>query len=192
MGLLDLSAAFDTVDHEILIRRLKTTFGIDGLALQWLSSYLSDRMQTVRVGGKCSGMSKVPHGIPQGSVSGPLLFILYSSPVADIISKHGLMSHSYADDTQIYFYCKPEQMSDLANKFSECTLELEAWMASNRLKLNCEKTDILWLRSRYQQLMPNSIPSVSVGVSSVEPANGARNLGVHFDINLNMKLLAYQ
>ena len=103
LGLLDLSAAFDTVDHEILIRRLKTTFGIDGLALQWLNSYLSDRTQTVRVNGKCSGMSEVPHGIPQGSVLGPLLFILYSSPVADIISKHGLMSHSYADDTQIYF-----------------------------------------------------------------------------------------
>ena len=60
-------------------------------------------------------------------------------------------------------------------------------MASNRLKLNCEKTEILWLRSRYQQLMPNSIPTVSVGISAVEPANGARNLGVHFDINLNMK-----
>ena len=187
LGLLDLSAAFDTVDHEILIRRLKSTFGIDGLVLQWLYSYLSDRMQTVRVGGKCSGLSKVPHGIPQGSVLGPLLFILYSSPVADIISKHGLMSHSYADDTQIYFYCKPEQMSDLANKFGECTLELEAWMASNRLKLNCEKTEILWRRSRYQKFRPNSIPSVSVGVSSVEPANGARNLGVYFDINLNMK-----
>jgi len=84
LGLLDLSAAFDTVDHEILIRRLKTTFGIDGLALQWLNSYLSDRIQTFRVGVKCSGMSKVPHGIiPQGSVLGPLLFILYSSPVAD-------------------------------------------------------------------------------------------------------------
>ena len=187
LGLLDLSAAFDTVDHEILIKRLKTTFGIDGLALQWLNSYLSDRMQTVRVSGKCSAMSKVPHGIPQGSVLGPLLFILYSSPVADIISKHGLMCHSYADDTQIYFYCKPEEMSDLANKFAECTLELEAWMASNRLKLNCEKTEILWLRSRHLQLMPSSIPNVSVGASAVEPSDGARNLGVYFDNNLNMK-----
>jgi hypothetical protein len=187
LGLLDLSAAFDTVDHEILIQRLKTTFGIDGLALQWLNSYLTDRVQTVRVSGKCSGMSEVPHGIPQGSVLGPLLFILYSSPVADIISKHGLMSHSYADDTQIYFYCKPDQISDLANKFGECTLELEAWMASNRLKLNCDKTEILWLRSRFRQLMPNSIPAVSVGVTAVKPTNGARNLGVHFDINLNMK-----
>jgi len=104
-----------------------------------------------------------------------------------MISKHGLMSHFYADDTQLYFYCQPEQMSDLAIKFSEYTVELEAWMASNRLKLNCEKTEILWLRSRYQQLMPNSIPIVSVGVSAVEPSDGARNLGVYFDINLNMK-----
>ena len=84
LGLLDLSAAFDTVDNNILIARLNSTFGISGAVLDWFRSYLNDRKQFVNLSGGKSRLSDVRCGIPQGSILGPLLFILYTSPVTDI------------------------------------------------------------------------------------------------------------
>ena len=165
LGLLDLSSAFDTIDHEILLSRLKITFGIDGVALEWFRSYLSGRTQSVRVSGCSSRPSTLRCGIPQGSILGPLLFILYASPIQDIINRHGLWNHCYADDTQIYFRCAPDQMDSLVSSVSSCIAELEAWMASNRLKLNCDKTEFVWIYSRYRALQTS--PTVNVGKSPV-------------------------
>jgi hypothetical protein len=187
LGLLDLSAAFDTVDHDILLTRLEKTFGICDAALQWFRSYLTDRLQAVRLAGRCSRLSKLKFGVPQGSVLGPILFLLYSAPVVDIITRHGLMTHCYADDTQVYFYCPPDQTSSLLDRFTRCIADVEQWMKSNRLKLNCDKTEMLWLASRYGFRSMATVPSVTVGNTVVQPANGARNLGCYFDRNLNMK-----
>jgi len=185
---LDLSSAFDTVDHHILLSRLELTFGVKSSALQWFRSYLSDRTQVVRVAGCCSSTSKLCCGVPQGSILGPLLFIIYTSPVIDIVRRHGLWTHCYADDTQIYFYCSPDQMDSLLLAFSSCVAELEHWMASNRLKLNCDKTDFVWIASRYRfSMLQNSTPTVDLGTSVILPSSGARNLGVYFDRNLDMK-----
>ena len=84
--LLDLSAAFDTLDIDTLIRRLQWTFGIDGSALDWIRSYLTDRSQFVRVGESKSGKVACEFGVPQGSVLGPILFTLYVAPVANVIT----------------------------------------------------------------------------------------------------------
>ena len=100
--LLDLSSAFDTVDHNILLHRLHTCFGISHSALSWFESYLSDRRQFVSIDGATSSEIPVEHGVPQGSCLGPLLFNLYTSPLFEIIKNHLPDIHCYADDTQLY------------------------------------------------------------------------------------------
>jgi hypothetical protein len=97
--MLDLSAAFDTIDHPILLTRLKNTFGITGHALQWFDSYLSNRYQCFTMGEAVSEDEILKFGVPQGSVLGPKVYCMYSKPVGDIIQKHGLTYHCYADDT---------------------------------------------------------------------------------------------
>ena len=102
--LLDLSAAFDTVDHATLFNRLNTRIGIDGVALDWFKSYLNDRSQFVRINDSISPNVSLDYGLPQG----PVLFSLYTTPLGEIIRHHGLSYHCYADDTQIYLYVDPQ------------------------------------------------------------------------------------
>jgi hypothetical protein len=92
LSLLDLSAAFDTIDHSILLSRLHHTFGISGLALSWLQSYLSGRTQVVSVNGVSSVPAALNFGVPQGSVLGPILFVLYTHPISEIVSSFSLTS----------------------------------------------------------------------------------------------------
>ena len=99
--LLDLSAAFDAFDHNILLHRLEHAFGITGTTLSWIRSYLSDRDQTVVVNGLKSEPFRFLYGVPQGSVIGPILFVLYTKPLDDIFDRHSLCHHSFADDTQM-------------------------------------------------------------------------------------------
>ena len=98
---LDLSAAFDTIDHNILLSRLEHVFGIHGTALQWFSSYLSNRTQTVSINNLKSDLAPVPYGVPQGSVLGSVLFVLYTTPLSDEIERHSIHYHSFAYDTQL-------------------------------------------------------------------------------------------
>ena len=105
--LLDLSAAFDTVDHDILLQRLQVTFGIDDVAHRWIRSYLSVRTQRVRLGAKKSSITRLVCGVPQGSLLGPILFVLYTVDLIPLIQSHSLSAHLYADDTQVYGSCRP-------------------------------------------------------------------------------------
>ena len=102
LTLLDLSAAFDTIDHNTLTNRLAEWYGVSGMALAWFKSYLCGRHQKFKIDKSFFDSSLLEHGVPQGSVLGPLLFSLYTAPLSTIISSYGLSHHSYADDTQIY------------------------------------------------------------------------------------------
>ncbi len=105
--LLDLSAAFDTIDHNILLNRLENSVGISGSALAWFKSYLSDRHQFTAGNEEISYRSQVQYGVPQGSVLGPVLFTLYMLPLGNIIRKLGVSFHCYAEDTRLYISSRP-------------------------------------------------------------------------------------
>ena len=99
--LLDLSAAFDTVDHNVLLSRLHSKFGISGTALEWFRSYLNGRSQRVMVQGNLSQILNLDFGVPQGSCLGPLLFTIYASKLFHVIKVHLSTVHCYTDDTQL-------------------------------------------------------------------------------------------
>ena len=116
--LLDLSAAFETLDHCILFSRLSRRFGIGGRALEWFRLYLGDRTQFVNINGSTSERRVLKFNVPQGLFLGPLLFSLYTSPLSDIASKHELSFHFYADDRQLYVTLESSSLNDI--ELSKC------------------------------------------------------------------------
>lgn len=189
--LLDLSAAFDTVDHALLLNRLKYRFGIDGTALKWLASYLDGRSQSVVIGdihahGAHSAPSRLTFGVPQGSVLGPILFTLYTCPLGDICRKHGLQYHLYADDSQLYFAFKPSVVTSKETcliKIKKCVDEISTWMTCNLLKLNQEKTEFIMIGT-YQQLNKALGTTIEIGDEVITSTEAVRNLGFQFDSQL--------
>ena len=187
--LLDLSAAFDTIDHAILLNRLSVRFGIKGTALQWFTSYLSNRTQSVKIERKYSSPQPLKFGIPQGSVMGPILFTMYTSPLGDIIARHGVKYHLYADDTQLYLSFSPideiEQTEKL-QRMEKCIQDIRSWMTDNRLQLNDNKTEFIIIGTS-QQLKKVTFNSIQVGDSKIIAVDEARNLGVIFDKEMGLK-----
>lgn len=141
--LLDLSAAFDTIDHDILLKRLEKEFGITGDALLWIKSYLSMRTFSVCINGKNGKVTLLLYGVPQGSVLGPLLYILYTKELERIAKKHKLSINLYADDSQLYVCFTSDNVSDIRLQIESCLHEIKSWMSMNFLKLNEDKTDII-------------------------------------------------
>jgi Reverse transcriptase (RNA-dependent DNA polymerase) len=186
LALLDLSAAFDTVDHATLLHRLQISYGIGGRALDWFKSYLSDRFQSVRCGGSSSTPTLVCCGVPQGSVLGPILFLLYTADLLQLIRAHGLDTHLYADDTQVYGSCLPVACNELQGRISACINDVADWMSSNRLQLNADKTELIWcISARRQHLIPSG--SFTVGANVITPVSTVRDLGIYIDSDLSMR-----
>ena len=139
LALMDLSAAFDTIDHEILIQRLCNVFGLRDTVLSFIKSYLSNREQVVAVADCKSDPSYLKFGVPQGSVLGPILFIMYTQPLSNIISQSQINHVAFADDTQLYDYCCLPNVSSMLTKFEEGISHISSWMSANKLSLNPSK-----------------------------------------------------
>jgi len=150
LGFLAFSAAFDTMNHEILLDRPCETFCLRGQVLDWIYSFVSNRTQSVSFAGAKSIWSSALCGVRQESVLGPPLFILYAADVIAIAQRYGFQVHSYADDTQLYFHDKAESCERQLHRFTECIAAIETWMIANRLKMNTDKTDFIWLASKHQ------------------------------------------
>ena len=184
--LLDLSAAFDTVDHDILLQRLRVTFGISDVAHRWIRSYLSGRTQRVRRGHKKSTVTRLMCGVPQGSVLGPILFVLYTVDLISLIESHGLSTHLYADDTQVYGSCRPADVVSFSTRLSRCVDETSSWMKSNRLQSNPDKAEVLWCATSRRQ---NQLPTTALLIdgAAVVPVKSVRDLGIYIDSDLVMR-----
>ncbi|KAM7366739.1 hypothetical protein PAMP_014689 [Pampus punctatissimus] len=176
--LLDLSAAFDTIDHQILLQRLEYQIGIKGTALGWFKSYFLDRSQFVYVNDESSMQTKVSHGVPQGSVLGPLLFSLYMLPLGNIIRNHLINFHCYADDTQLYLSIKPDVTNHLT-KLQTCIKDIKYWMTHNFLMLNSDKTEVLVIGPKHLRDLV-ALDGITLASSST-----VKNLGVVFDQDLS-------
>ena len=182
--LLDLSAAFDTVDHRILLQDF-WDYGVQDSALSLVKSYLSDRFQRVVVGTAISEPTWLQFGVPQGSVLGPVLFAAYSSSLVSLLRAHSVDHHFYADDTQIYVCI--ENIEDIKNKVKSLLSDIKIWMKRRKLRLNEGKTEIMVIHGNTRSIRSDDFGSLNLGEAQLSPAETVRNLGVIFDSSLSFK-----
>ena len=140
--LLDLSAAFDHYWPWILLPR-HHVFGFGDTVLTWLQSYLENRTQIVTIHGKRSTPTSLCHGVPQGSVLGPIFFILYLQPLSNIIKHHPALHQVYADDTHIYKSCTPSEIVDTIKCIEQCITNVKTWMFHKKLKMKDDDTEAI-------------------------------------------------
>ena len=175
---IDLSKAFDTINHEILLRKLKW-YGIDNLAHSWFKSYLNDRVQYVNYEGETSDMLPNLTGVPQGSVLGPLLFLLYVDdlPCASDMVKMVL----FADDSNLLLKGKkPEDIANLANGELD---KIQDWFAANKLLLNADKTKLIVFSSRKCRARPTDV-RLQLNGSIIKQVEHETFLGLELDETL--------
>ena len=148
---LDLSEAFDTVNHDHLLNCLKYRFGVVGTALTWFTDYLKGHIQRVALDGihgqTQSDSVTLKRGVPQGPVLGPILFTLYIFSLGDICRNHGVDYHNYADDQQVYLSFSPAIDGDkkrCLNNLQNCIHDIRLWMRTNLLKLNDNKNRVYY------------------------------------------------
>ena len=182
--LLDLSAAFDTVDQDMLLTDLQT-LGITGLALSWFETYLKNRSFRVTVDNNYFEPGCMKYGVPQGTILCPMLFVTYTLTLQYVLEFHNVSYHFYADDTQIYIRCNTKE--HCIAKLNVIIQAIEAWMHKRKLKLNTEKTNIM-IVGNTQKLNNLDFPTtLLLNQTDVNLSSKLKNLGVILDENLTLK-----
>ena len=168
----------------MLLSRLRKYIGLRDTALNWFRSYLSQRQQSVLINGVKSKTVPLSCGVPQGSVLGPILFTIYPLPLGDIIRKHGLKFHMYADDCQLYTSFSMST-NEAVSSMQMAIDDIRAWYAANMLKLNDDKTEMLVIGSKYRTIP--KLTDLNVGSTVITPGEHVRNLGVIMDTKFTME-----
>ena len=185
LSLHDLSAAFDIIDHSILLSRLRHIFGISGTALSWFQSNFSDRTQVVSVNGVSSAPAALKVGVPWGPMLGPILFVLSTHSVSEIVCYHSLSHHSFSDDNQLYKSGNISQLPKIIHLTQLGISDLKLWMTNNQLQLNNDKTEMILTASK-TILNSDSVPqSINLEGCDIKLANTVCNLGVCVDPTLS-------
>ena len=182
--LLDLSAAFDTIDHSILLHHLSSWFGITDSALTWFKTYLTSRSFSVVASGFASSSYPLSCGVPQGSVLGPIPFNMYTTPLSTLTSSRSLNHHLYADDTQIFISFTPKTFTTAITQLQDTISDISSWMTANVQSLNPSKTEFM-LIGLPEKISKISNPSLSLPSNHpITPTDSACNLGFIFDSSL--------
>ena len=181
--LLDQSAAFDVVNHNILVSRLKSRFGFGDTVLQWITSYLTTRKSKVVTKSILSAEASCSFGVPQGSLLGPLLFSLYTAPIFDICPAD-ILHHSYADDIQLYVHFNSKQQN--LQHLETCITNINEWMKANGLKLNPSKTELIIIGPKGSINDLQNI-TLSLNGSCITSSVKAKNLGVMLNNTMTME-----
>lgn len=175
--MLDLSKAFDTIQHDLLLHKLQY-YGIRGTALKWFSSYLTNRKQYVELSTKSKIMNIKGYGVPQGSVLGPLLFIIYINDIHKALKDNSPIQ--FADDTKVYFtHSNVECLYQIANKGLN---QLADWFKANKLSLNTKKTKHILISNAKKSF--KTLPTIQIGIEEIVRVNHANFLGIHIDEKL--------
>ena len=162
------------------------SYGLSGSVHRWFTSYLHGRVQRVRCGSTKSAPKLVLYGVTQESVLGPILFLLYTVDLIQLIERYDLSTHLYADDTQVYGSCRPSSTAQLLDRMSECLTDVATWMRSIRLQLNTTKSEVIWCSSTRRQHQTPQSPLV-VGSGAVVPVRVVRIWVLDLDSDLTMR-----
>ena len=174
LALLDLSAAFDTVDHQLLLLEiLRHRFCVTDSSLAWFASYLSDRSQVFHINSTSSDVFYLDCGVPQGSVLGSKISITYTEDVDDVFDTHNIQHHGFADDKQIHVASTRSQVHTVTWRLSKCIADVTDWCDSRRLQLNSStKTELMWFGTssslRGLSLFDKSLAVGDVNLQTVE------------------------
>ena len=179
---VDFQKAFDTVNHEILLRKLEH-YGIRGITNDWFKSYLSNRKQFVQINNTKSELSNIDHGVPQGSVLGPLLFLVYINDLHNAI--HYSTTRHFADDTNLlYTPSKKQRNRNITRHLNVDLKSLNHWLLANKISLNSTKTELIYFRNKGTNILPNKIKLN--GVKLVHQSE-IKYVGIVFDEFLTFK-----
>ena len=179
--LLDLSKAFDSLDHGILLAKLQS-LGLSHSALEWFRSYLSERSQYVRIGSEVSDLKHIAYGVPQGSILGPALFNVYLNELPTI--PHFGSLESYVDDSKLYLSFPVKEVNTIVKQINEDLSFTASWCCHNHLLINPDKTELLVMGTRQ---MLQKLPDFYITLlgKEIAPVASARDLGVQVDATLS-------